>query len=274
MADKNSVADWDTVANNNDNISSVNIAEGCAPSGINNAVRALMAQAKTKFDAVDIGISSAVPVSGVMHFARNTAPTGWLKANGAAISRTTYAALFAIIGTTYGVGNGTTTFNVPDLRGEFIRGWDDGRGIDAGRNLGALQADDFKAHNHTITVGVTVDSGGAHTHTASAGGAGDHNHGGVTTTNGSHVHGFSVNNQTSSGSFPRGTTVGGTAGFTTNAAGDHLHGIPTDGSHVHAITVNSGGAHTHTATGTGSAANTGGAETRPRNMALLACIKF
>lgn len=75
----------------------------------------------------------------VAAFARNTAPAGWLKANGAAVSRTTYAALFAAIGTTFGVGDGATTFNLPDLRGEFIRGWDDGRGIDSGRAFGSLQ---------------------------------------------------------------------------------------------------------------------------------------
>lgn len=73
--------------------------------------------------------------------ARNSAPTGWLKANGAAVSRTTYAALFAAIGTTYGAGDGFNTFNLPDLRGEFVRGWDDGRGVDPGRNFGSRQTD-------------------------------------------------------------------------------------------------------------------------------------
>jgi microcystin-dependent protein len=75
----------------------------------------------------------------VMGFTQNAAPTGWLKANGAAISRTTYSALFDAIGTTYGVGNGSTTFNVPDLRGDFVRGWDDGRGVDTGREMGSFQ---------------------------------------------------------------------------------------------------------------------------------------
>lgn len=74
-------------------------------------------------------------------FARSTAPTGWLKCNGGAVSRTTYSALFAAIGTTFGVGDGSTTFNVPDLRGEFLRGLDDGRGIDAARALGSAQTD-------------------------------------------------------------------------------------------------------------------------------------
>lgn len=76
----------------------------------------------------------------ICFFARNTAPTGFLKANGAAVSRTTYAALFAAIGTTFGAGDGSTTFNLPDLRGEFLRGFDDGRGIDSGRVFGSRQA--------------------------------------------------------------------------------------------------------------------------------------
>ena len=69
----------------------------------------------------------------------SAAPAGWLKANGAEVSRTTYAPLFAAIGTRYGAGNGTSTFNLPDLRGEFVRGWDDSRGVDAGRALGSSQ---------------------------------------------------------------------------------------------------------------------------------------
>jgi microcystin-dependent protein len=93
---------------------------------------------------------SGIPTGQVIYVAFSSAPTGYLKANGAAISRSTYATLFAAIGTTFGVGDGSTTFNVPDLRGEFIRGWDDSRGIDASRAFGSAQADDFKSHSHTI----------------------------------------------------------------------------------------------------------------------------
>lgn len=82
---------------------------------------------------------SSTPSGAVAPFATASAPNGWLKCNGAAVSRTTYAALFAAIGTAFGAGNGTTTFNLPDLRGEFVRGWDDGRGVDSGRSLGAQQ---------------------------------------------------------------------------------------------------------------------------------------
>ena len=93
------------------------------------------------------GIGS--PAGSVIYHAANTAPTGFIKANGAAVSRSTYAALFTAIGTTFGSGDGSSTFNVPDLRGEFPRGWDDSRGIDSGRSFGSAQADELKTHDHT-----------------------------------------------------------------------------------------------------------------------------
>jgi phage-related tail fiber protein len=103
-----------------------------------------------------------LPAGTVASFAANTAPTGFLKANGAPVSRTTYAALFAVIGTTFGVGNGSTTFNVPDLRGEFIRGWDDSRGVDTGRAFGSAQADALQGHRHNVTSATTgVNAGGS-----------------------------------------------------------------------------------------------------------------
>lgn len=86
---------------------------------------------------------------------QSSAPTGWLKCNGAAISRTLYARLFGIIGTTYGAGDGSTTFNLPDFRGEFIRGLDDGRGVDSSRTLGSAQPDDFKSHSHNFDASST-----------------------------------------------------------------------------------------------------------------------
>jgi hypothetical protein len=97
---------------------------------------------------------SKVAIPGeVKYFAMTTAPSGFLKANGAAISRTTYSELFTAIGTTFGVGDGSTTFNLPDLRGEFIRGWDDSRGVDSGRGFGSFQGDAFASHTHTFPLG-------------------------------------------------------------------------------------------------------------------------
>jgi len=94
--------------------------------------------------------SSGIPTGQIIHVATSTAPTGYLKCDGTAINRTTYAALFAAIGVTFGVGNGSTTFNVPDLRGEFIRGWDDGRGVDSGRTFGSSQTHQFQNHIHPV----------------------------------------------------------------------------------------------------------------------------
>jgi len=134
----------------------------------------------------------------VVYHAVSSVPAGYLKANGAAVSRSTYADLFAVLGTGYGSGDGSTTFNLPDLRGEFIRGWDDGRGVDASRVLGSAQTDDLKSHVHSTQS--VVAGGGA-------------------------VTGLQI------------ATNGISQGFMTTTS-------------------------------------TGGAETRPRNMALMAIIKF
>jgi phage-related tail fiber protein len=99
------------------------------------------------------------PPAAVLHFARNTAPTGWLKANGAAINRVAYSRLFDAIGTTFGAGDGFNTFNLPDLRGEFLRGWDDGRGVDTGRVFGSQQADELKSHTHSIAAQAGISDG-------------------------------------------------------------------------------------------------------------------
>ncbi|WP_371751800.1 phage tail protein [Snodgrassella alvi] len=84
---------------------------------------------------------NTTPAGAVQFFAMDTAPVGWLKANGAAVSHISYASLFAAIGTRFGAGDGKTTFNLPDLRGEFLRAYDEGRGVDDGRQLGTTQSD-------------------------------------------------------------------------------------------------------------------------------------
>lgn len=128
--------------------------------------------------------SSAVPKSYVDPFGppgiisaygAHTAPTGWLLCDGSAVSRTTYAALFAIIGTNFGNGDASTTFNVPDLRGRFLRGRDAGTARDpdaagrttmatggnSGDNVGSIQTASVGAHDHTAQRGSdTPNSGG------------------------------------------------------------------------------------------------------------------
>jgi phage-related tail fiber protein len=84
------------------------------------------------------------PTGGIIFCAYNSIPKGYLKANGASLSTTTYPDLFAAIGYIYG-GSGES-FNIPDLRGEFIRSLDDGRGAyDSGRSIGSFQDHDWKS---------------------------------------------------------------------------------------------------------------------------------
>ena len=105
-----------------------------------------------------------VPAGTIVAYGGTTAPAGWLLCDGASKTRTDYAALSTAIGTAFGTSS-ATTFNVPDLRGRFLRGWDNNTGRDpdrAGRlamttggntgdNIGSIQADDFKSHSHSTT---------------------------------------------------------------------------------------------------------------------------
>jgi len=97
-------------------------------------------------------LSSGVgtPAGAVMAFAMNSAPAGWLAADGSNVNRTTYAALFTAIGTTYGAGDGSTTFALPDLRGYFVRGSGTNSDGTAAGTFGVKQADDLKGHTHVV----------------------------------------------------------------------------------------------------------------------------
>jgi len=198
---------------------------------------------------VNDAATEAAPPGVVSYTAASSAPTGWLKANGAAVSRTTYAKLFAAIGTDYGTGNGSTTFNLPDLRGYHIRSLDDGRGVDSGRVRGSTQADQNKSHNH----------GGA-----TGGQSADHTHSGTTyIASHNHAHGVPYGVSTAgsgAGGFVRSTSVS-PVGYISSDGIDttHTHGFVTNGTstnHTHAIT------------------SEGGTEARVKNVALLAIIKY
>lgn len=104
-----------------------------------------------------------VPAGAVMAFAMLTPPTGWLECDGAEYSESTYANLFDAIGTTYNTGGETAGyFRLPDLRGEFIRGFDNGRGIDADRDsdgaLSLAQGSQYGQHQHYVTTNAYVSS--------------------------------------------------------------------------------------------------------------------
>lgn len=130
----------------------------------------------------------APPTGAIFAYGAAAAPTGYLLCNGAAVDRTIYAALFAIVGTTYGVGDGSTTFNVPDLRGRFALGKAaSGTGSTLGGTGGALDhTHTGPSHTHTLTTSGIVGDGGSgvtdggvgsgtghhHTATSAAGGTG------------------------------------------------------------------------------------------------------
>ena len=113
-----------------------------------------------------VAASNAVDPAGMIGaYPMATCPTGWLQANGAAVSRTTYASLFTAIGTMYGSGDGATTFNLPDYRGYFLRGWNNGAAIDpdaasrtnrgdgtTGDNVGTKETDQLASHSHNLPV--------------------------------------------------------------------------------------------------------------------------
>ncbi len=119
----------------------------------------------------EITSTGQVPVGAMMEFGGPTAPNGWVLCYGQAISRTTYSALFAVLGTTFGAGDGSTTFNVPDRRGRVSVGQDNMGGTAANRvtqagsginaiNVGAVGGDQIlQGHTHTV-----IDPG--HTHVA------------------------------------------------------------------------------------------------------------
>ena len=115
----------------------------------------------------DASPGSTAPAGMISHFAAKCASQGWLPCDGSAVSRTTYSLLFAAIGTTYGPGDGSTTFTVPDLRGVFIRSFDYTLSSEKSRTqvdpdtrkLGLLQPDAFQTHTHDGTLNLKATNG-------------------------------------------------------------------------------------------------------------------
>lgn len=120
---------------------------------------------KTWFSIYDASSSGAIPSGTVVWWTKNTTPSGWLLADGSAINRITYANLFSAIGTAYGVGDGSTTFNIPDLRGRVIKGVNDANtginGTYTTRSVGtsggveghSLVVAEIYTHNHNFNYG-------------------------------------------------------------------------------------------------------------------------
>jgi microcystin-dependent protein len=114
---------------------------------------------------IDIdNVYDATPIGTVVYFAASAAPVGWFECYGQSLDKTLYKPLFDVIGYTYG-GSGNN-FNLPDLRGQFVRGWDHGAGVDSGRAFGSSQDDAFKSHAHGFSLpDGTVGGGDAYAST-------------------------------------------------------------------------------------------------------------
>ena len=188
---------------------------------------------------LSFSIVEGVPSGSVFCRAIATVPTGYLECDGAAVSRTTYSALFAIIGTSYGAGNGSSTFNVPDLRGEFIRGFDNGRGVDSGRSVATSQGGQNASHNHSISLSGTTSTKSL---------TGDVRR----ISEGYRAQG------TASGVFTK--VNDGNNNITGSSSTSPVAGFTFDGSHNHTIS----------ASGTSGSQ---GDEARPRNIAMMYIIK-
>lgn len=215
---------------------------------------------KTNFDAFKAADKMSADIGDVKMRAHGAVPAGWLECNGQAVARAgIYNPLFLIIGTIYGAGDGVSTFNVPDYRGMFLRGWDNGRGIDPGRALGSTaanhQADGMKSHTHG-TGGKTGVQDTNHSHTVTVNNGGTHTH----------------NIRTGAGSGGGSTYISRNNTFTTTT--DVADAALSDGLHSHTTTVgNQSANHAHTIPAT--VANAVGAdETRPKNMSIMYVIKY
>ncbi len=196
----------------------------------------IVSQAVTRAKVTPGGFN---PVGTVIWYAGSSAPAGYLKANGDSIangSGTTqgitadFSELYAVVGAT-----------LPDLRGEFIRGWDDGKGTDSGRAIKSTQSGQNESHGHSVSATTTI-ANDTHTHD--------------TVLDDNRVFGYTQDGTATDGE----TTPYGNPGS-----------IP--GWNIPAQ-LNDSDTHNHTATTTISQSNQGGTEARPRNVALLACIKY
>lgn len=180
-------------------------------------------------------VDTSAPSGMLAPFAGSSAPSGWLLCDGAAVSRSTYASLFAVVGTTYGAGNGSTTFNLPDLRGRIPVGKNAGTFVSLGGTGGVetvtLTADQSGLPAHAHPAGGSSGTAGGHTHTASTGSAGSHQH---------------YYNRPSFGTTSA-ANGGGTTGLYNSATFSNVN--TTDSSpapaHTHTVSIGSGGDHSH-----------------------------
>lgn len=226
------------------------------------------------------------PIGSILFLASESAPNSkYILCDGQALSRDTHKDLFLVIGTTWGAGDGSTTFNIPDLRGVFPRFLDLGAGRNSGRQLGVLEASTTRLPNAPLS----ISTDGSHTHGISPGGdhshnvqlAGDHTHtlsnaGDHTHNNGSFSHVLEMTGSSTEGGgldstpgqpniqFSRPMSRSGNHSHSMSSAGNHAHSLDNAGNHSHSM--DSAGAHSHSISG-------GDDETRPINQALVGFIR-
>lgn len=186
----------------------------------------------------------SVPIGAVQAYATKEAPDGWMKCDGAELRIEEYPDLYSAIGDNFKTENTPEGFFcIPDLQGQFIRGWDEDGNVDAQRDFGTLQEDAFQGHKHTFTVDdISIESSGEHKHTIKA----------SKTNRGSWGSDKSVLEYLSS--------YGSDSTSSTN-----------DGIHTHNMIIKNnpvGNAQTSTFDNVREST-----ETRPKNIALLYCIK-
>ncbi len=222
----------------------------------------------------------------VKMLAGGAAPHGWLLCNGAAVSRTTYLALFNVIGERYGAGDGSATFNLPNLVDRFPRGVAADPGAGAGSDSCALPATNLPSHTHGIA-GVTVAPESAHTHGSSyTVSGGSHSHSADLTADeaGEHAHSLTALSQNQGGT-PTALAVTDYESFPglfTGSAGAHSHSVSgTTGSADLSLSIggNSGAGSEHIHVLSGSTASAGSdspveIDTVPAYTALLFIIKM
>jgi microcystin-dependent protein len=230
-------------------------------------------------DVVDHFMHMAMPIGAILDFAGPQAPDGWLICDGRLISRTTYSALFAVIGTYWGAGDGSTTFALPATTGRASVGpgsMTDESGVAYTFGFTSLQGFVYKTlvQGNVPNYTIYTDTVGAHSHNAWSGGAGshahttdaqgwhdhyaepggNHAHGGATDGQGNHAHNITLPNQgagVAAGAFNVMSNVFGNGNYVTDVQGLHYHNISTDTQGWHGHVIQPNGNHAHNVYGVG-----------------------